>query len=117
MLHGDANDENILVDEGQVVGILDVGDCQMGALVQDIAIMLSYALQQETVTIESVAPLLAGYERIRTLDSIECEALIPLVIARLATSICIAETRRVDTPGSARPGSRIRNRPGRLWNR
>ena len=98
MLHGDANDENILVDEGQVVGILDVGDCQMGALVQDIAIMLSYALQQETVTIESVAPLLAGYERIRTLDSIECEALMPLVIARLATSICIAETRRVDAP-------------------
>lgn len=98
MLHGDANDENILIENGQVVGILDVGDCQMGALVQDLAIMLSYALQQEDVTIESVSPLLSGYQSIRSLDVRECEALIPLTIARMATSICVAETRRVGAP-------------------
>ncbi|MEE2907214.1 MAG: aminotransferase class III-fold pyridoxal phosphate-dependent enzyme [Planctomycetota bacterium] len=98
MLHGDANDENILVDSGQVAGILDVGDCQMGALVQDLAILLSYALQQEGVTVEAATPLLAGYQSIRSLTPFECESLVPLAIARMATSICVAETRRVGAP-------------------
>ena len=98
MLHGDANDENILIENGQVAGILDVGDCQKGALVQDLAILLSYALQQKGVTIESVSPLISGYQSVRTLDIRECEALIPLAIARLATSICVAEARRVGAP-------------------
>ena len=98
MLHGDANDENILVDSNRVVGLLDVGDCQMGALVQDLAILLSYALQQGGVTVESVLPLLAGYQHIRPLEPLECESLMPLAIARMATSICVAETRRVGAP-------------------
>lgn len=98
MLHGDANDENILVHDGMVVGILDVGDCQMGALVQDLAITLSYAVQQDGMTIDSVSSLLCGYQSIRTLEQIELEALVPLSLARMATSICIAETRRVGSP-------------------
>ncbi len=98
MLHGDANDENILVHDAMVVGILDFGDCQMGALVQDLAITLSYALQQDGMTIDSVSSLLCGYQSIRTLEQIELEAVVPLMLARMATSICIAETRRVDAP-------------------
>ena len=46
LLHGDANDENILVAGDEVVGVLDFGDCLEGALVQDLAVTLAYALQQ-----------------------------------------------------------------------
>ena len=98
MLHGDPNDENILVDKGQVVGLLDVGDCQSGALVQDLAILLAYELQQEGMSLQSASPLLSGYQSIRPLQRLEYDALVSLAIARLATSICIAETRRVGAP-------------------
>ena len=98
MLHGDANDENILVGDDQVLGILDLGDCQAGALVQDLAILLAYALQQDGVGVSHLTSLLAGYQSIRPLEPREREALFPLAVARLATSICVAETRRIGAP-------------------
>ena len=37
MLHGDANDENILVDGDRITALLDFGDCLEGPLVADLA--------------------------------------------------------------------------------
>ena len=41
MLHGDPNDENILLEGDRISGVLDAGDTQRGALVQDLAISLA----------------------------------------------------------------------------
>ena len=98
MLHGDPNDENILVDGEEVVGLLDVGDCQYGALIQDLAILLAYAFQQKGVGPHQAARLVEGYQAARELEPQESLALLPLILARLATSICIAESRRVNAP-------------------
>lgn len=101
ILHGDPNDENILVDENRVLGLLDLGDCLRGALVQDLAISLAYALQHDNTSLEDVAALVAGYDAVRRLDAVEEESLFPLVLARLATSACIAAGRLCKTPDHA----------------
>jgi 4-aminobutyrate aminotransferase-like enzyme/Ser/Thr protein kinase RdoA (MazF antagonist) len=101
ILHGDPNDENILVDDTGVLGLLDLGDCLRGALVQDLAIALAYALQHDDASLEDVAALVSGYDAVRRLEPVEEEVLFPLVLARLATSACIAACRRCKTPDHA----------------
>ena len=98
MLHGDFNDENILLEGGRVSGILDVGDSQRGALVQDLAICLSYALQHDGIGLAEAGHLLKGYQAVRKLEEIEIELLQPLILARLATSALIALKRRDAQP-------------------
>ena len=98
MLHGDLNDENILLEDERISGILDVGDCQRGALVQDLAICISYALQHEGIGLSESGCLLKGYHVVRPLEEVELEVLYPLVLARLATSALIGLTRRRAMP-------------------
>ena len=94
MLHGDPNDENLLIDGDEVVGIVDLGDCQRGALVQDLAISMAYALQHEGCTLETASALVAGYDAVRSLEPAEEQVLFPLVLARLVTSAAIGMKRR-----------------------
>ena len=101
ILHGDPNDENILVAEEKVIGLLDLGDCLRGALVQDLAITLAYALQHDNTSVEDATALVAGYDSVRRLEALEEEALFPLVLARLATSACVAASRHCASPDHA----------------
>ena len=97
MLHGDPNDENFLIEDDEVVGVVDLGDCQHGALVQDLAIAISYALQAEGATLEDAARIVAAYDEVRTLEAAEERVLFPLVMGRLACSASIGALRRRDT--------------------
>ena len=99
MLHGDLNDENILFDGDDISGVVDAGDTQEGALIQDLAISLAYALQAENSTLEDAATLVAGYDEVRPMDSAEEAVLFPLVLARLACSALIGLGRRDEDAG------------------
>ena len=94
MLHGDPNDENILFTNDDITGVVDAGDTQRGALIQDLAISLAYALQSERATLEDAATLVAGYDAIRRLEPSEETVLFPLIMARLACSALIGIQRR-----------------------
>jgi 4-aminobutyrate aminotransferase-like enzyme/Ser/Thr protein kinase RdoA (MazF antagonist) len=97
MLHGDPNDENFLLENDEVVGVVDLGDCQQGALIQDLAIAVSYALQSEDATLDEAARIVAAYDHIRRLNAAEERILFPLVMGRLACSASIGALRRKDT--------------------
>ena len=101
MLHGDANDENILVDGDRITALLDFGDCLEGPLVADLAISLAYALQHDGLGLAQAAGIVAGYDEIRPLDLAEQQALFPLILARLAASACIAAVRVAGDPDHA----------------
>ena len=102
MLHGDANDENILVEGDRVVGLLDFGDTMRGGLVQDLGITLAYAAQHGTVpNLDLAAAIVAGYHSSRPLTSEEQQVLFPLLRSRLATSALIGAARRADSPEHA----------------
>jgi len=101
MLHGDFNDENVLLEDGAVSGVLDLGDCLCGAYVQDIAITVAYALQHANASLADAATLIGAYDAIRPLTADEQQALFPLVLARMATSACVAAQRAADGASNA----------------
>ena len=102
MLHGDANDENILVEGDRVAGLIDFGDTLRGALVQDLGITLAYAAQHGRVPdFDLAAAIVAGYHEVRPLRSEEQDLLFPLLRSRLATSALIGAARRAASPGHA----------------
>lgn len=88
VIHGDANDYNVLVDPGTmtVSGLIDFGDTIYSYTVGDLAIALAYVVLGEG----DPRDVIAGYTSEFGLLDDEREALWPLVRLRLAMSVCIA---------------------------
>ncbi len=94
LIHGDLNDENVLVHGDRVTGILDFGDCLHNPMVCELAIALAYLLLDQPEPLRAGAQIVAGYHRERPLSAREIEVLFPLTCGRLAASVSIAAERR-----------------------
>lgn len=90
MIHGDANDYNVLVMDGNVAGFLDFGDAVHSAVACDLAIALAYAMLDKQDPLAVAALMIAAYHRRFPLTSAEVDALYPLITARLCMSVCYA---------------------------
>jgi Ser/Thr protein kinase RdoA (MazF antagonist) len=88
VIHGDANDYNVLVDPESmtVSGLIDFGDMVYSYTVGDLAIAVAYVVLGEG----DPRDVIAGYRSEFGLLDEEREALWPLVRLRLAMSVCIA---------------------------
>lgn len=88
VIHGDANDYNVLVDPETmtVSGLIDFGDMVYSYTVGDLAIALAYVVLGEG----DPSNVIAGYTSEFGLLDEEREALWPLVRLRLAMSVCLA---------------------------
>jgi Ser/Thr protein kinase RdoA (MazF antagonist) len=88
VIHGDANDHNVLVDPDtmRVSGLIDFGDMVYSYTVGDLAIALAYVVLGEG----DPRDVIAGYTSEFGLLQEEREALWPLVRLRLAMSVCLA---------------------------
>jgi Ser/Thr protein kinase RdoA (MazF antagonist) len=98
VIHGDANDFNMLVDAGRVVGLLDFGDMLHTATVCDLAIALAYTLLNEKEPLAVAAQVIGGYHRCYPLTDAEQQALFPLILSRLGMSVCYSAHNRVRNP-------------------
>lgn len=94
LIHGDANDENVLVSGDHVVGLLDFGDCLVNPLVCELAITLSYVMQHAGDRLGAAADVVAGYHAERPLGEAELDVLAPLILARLAITVTMCIERR-----------------------
>ena len=101
LIHGDLNDENVLLRGQRVAGILDFGDCLRNPTVCELAIALAYLLLDEADPLAAGAEIVAGYRTRRPLSGGEIEVLWPLVCGRLAASVSIAARRRQIDPQRA----------------
>ncbi len=101
LIHGDLNDENVLVAEDRVAGLLDFGDALYNPVVCDLAIALAYLLLDEPDPLAAGTQVVAGYHAVRPLSSAEAEVLFPLVCGRLAVSLVTAAERRCIDPDRA----------------
>jgi Ser/Thr protein kinase RdoA (MazF antagonist) len=90
VIHGDANDHNVLVRDGRVVGLIDFGDMVHSALACEPAIALAYAMQQQPRPLEAAARIVRSYHARLPLSAAEIDALHPLLAARLCMSLCFA---------------------------
>ena len=98
-IHNDANEYNVLVEDGRVSGIIDFGDIVYGWTVGDLAIAIAYAVLDRTDPMAAADVVRQGYESRYPLLDDERAALMGLVRLRLAVSICIAEGQRRERPG------------------
>jgi 4-aminobutyrate aminotransferase-like enzyme len=90
VIHNDANDYNVLVESGRVVGFLDFGDMVHSAVVCDPAIAIAYAMLGKTDPIAVASSIITAYHAHFRLTPAEVGAVFPLATARLCISVCTA---------------------------
>ena len=92
VIHGDANDYNLLVDpdSSTVTGLIDFGDMVYSYTAGDLAIAIAYVILNKTNPQAAAADVLNGYQSEFELRDDELESLWPLVRLRLAMSVCLA---------------------------
>ena len=98
VIHGDANDYNVIVGAGRMVGLLDFGDMVYSATVCDLAIALAYTMLGEAEPLRVAAQVIRAYQDRCPLNEAEQQALFPLVLSRLAMSVCYSAHNRARNP-------------------
>ena len=98
VIHGDANDHNVLAEPDRMTGLLDFGDMVHSAIVCDLAVALAYAMLGERDPLAAAGAVIRGYHRHNPLDLAEQLALDVLVRARLAASLCYAAHNKIRDP-------------------
>jgi 4-aminobutyrate aminotransferase-like enzyme/Ser/Thr protein kinase RdoA (MazF antagonist) len=92
VIHNDANDYNVLVNEPQaqpraVSSLIDFGDMLRTCTVFEPAIAAAYALLGKADPLAAAAQVCAGYHRAYPLTETEIALLFPLICTRLAVSV------------------------------
>jgi 4-aminobutyrate aminotransferase-like enzyme/Ser/Thr protein kinase RdoA (MazF antagonist) len=106
IIHGDANDHNLLVEAGAgpgdppshppalvLSGLIDFGDLTRSWLVAEPAIAAAYLLLDDPDPVGVAARVAAGYDAVLPLEDGEQQAFLPLVCLRLAVSVAISSER------------------------
>jgi Ser/Thr protein kinase RdoA (MazF antagonist) len=92
VIHGDANDYNVLVDPERMTisGLLDFGDMVYSHTVGDLAIAIAYVVLDKATPRAAANEVIKGYTREFALLDEELEAVWPLALLRLAVSASMA---------------------------
>eukprot|EP00928_Gymnodinium_smaydae_P035520 TRINITY_DN24989_c0_g1_i1.p1 TRINITY_DN24989_c0_g1~~TRINITY_DN24989_c0_g1_i1.p1 ORF type:complete len:353 (+),score=53.04 TRINITY_DN24989_c0_g1_i1:62-1120(+) len=93
VVHGDANDFNLVVLEGGEVGVLDFGDMCRSYTVADAAICAAYLLfacPPDEPLAESLLPFLTAFHERCPLQESEVRSFFGLAVMRLCTSVCMS---------------------------
>ncbi|MEI8057607.1 MAG: aminotransferase class III-fold pyridoxal phosphate-dependent enzyme [Actinomycetes bacterium] len=109
VIHGDANDNNVVVDPGsrtspaqrfnRVSGVLDFGDLVWSVVIADVAVAASYHLHDAADPIGVVAEVALGFHTEYPLQESELDLLWDLVTTRLAMSAVNAAVQSAQRPG------------------
>jgi 4-aminobutyrate aminotransferase-like enzyme/Ser/Thr protein kinase RdoA (MazF antagonist) len=99
VIHGDANDYNVLVATPRArapraVSVIDFGDMHYGATVCEPAVAAAYALLDAADPLAAAARVVAGYHEVLPLTEDEVTVLFPLICARLCVSVVNSAWRR-----------------------
>ena len=100
IVHGDANDYNVLVTAGRgrapaLAGLIDFGDMLRTVTVAEVAIAATYAVLGESDPLAAAAHVIAGYHGAYPLTEAEIALLFPLIRTRLAVSVVNSACRSV----------------------
>jgi 4-aminobutyrate aminotransferase-like enzyme/Ser/Thr protein kinase RdoA (MazF antagonist) len=98
VIHNDANDYNVVVDDDGRLGLVDFGDVVLAPRVCGLAVGLAYALIGQAAPIAAARALVAGYHEEAPLEPAELELLWDLTQARLAQSVLMAVRQSASRP-------------------
>lgn len=88
IIHGDANEWNILVNNGKVTGIIDFADLTYTPLIFELAITIAYACLYVENPIEWASLIIESYHNVLPLEEKEIAILYNVIAARLCMSVC-----------------------------
>ena len=87
IIHADANDRNVIIENGKVAGIIDFGDLVYSPLINELAVAFSYALYKKDNPLEWAVPIMESYCSVLPLEEKEVDILYYLIAARLCISV------------------------------
>lgn len=97
IIHNDANEWNILVQNGDISGIIDFGDVAHTFLINELAIAITYGCYDKENPLEWAVILIKAYHQVLPIEGKELKILYYLIAARLCTSVCnSAHARKAD---------------------
>jgi len=88
IIHNDANEWNLLVQNDSVNGIIDFGDVSYSDLINELAIAIVYNSYRESNYLLWAEKLIASYNLIIPLEEIELKVLYYKISLRLCVSAC-----------------------------
>lgn len=98
VIHNDANDYNVIVEGGRVVGVIDFGDMVFSATVGNLAVAAAYVLLDKPDPLAAAAHVVEGYHAGFPLLDRELAALFGLICLRLCLSACMAAHQQQQRP-------------------
>ena len=100
VIHNDANDWNVLVDEAgrdRIAGIIDFGDALYSPLIAEVAVACAYSILDVEDPIGAAATLAAGFHAEYPLREDEFDVLFDLIAMRLVISVTLSAARKEKT--------------------
>ncbi len=88
VLHGDANDWNILIQNEAISGLIDFGDTCYSPIINEVAIALAYILMKKSNPLEWAYTFLHAFHAVFPLEEKELDLLYWLIPLRLSVSVC-----------------------------
>ncbi|WP_445382112.1 aminotransferase class III-fold pyridoxal phosphate-dependent enzyme [Robiginitalea sp. IMCC43444] len=100
VIHNDTNENNILVANQSVYGIIDFGDMCYSWLINELAVGLTYVLMRSDDHLKDAHTVVSAYNRILSLQSPELDVLYYLVAGRICISLCNSAQASLHQPKS-----------------
>ncbi|MBK8161240.1 MAG: aminotransferase class III-fold pyridoxal phosphate-dependent enzyme [Rhodospirillaceae bacterium] len=97
VIHGDANDYNVLVDEAtgeRIAGVIDFGDAIHSPLINELAVAAAYAIMDREAPIDDAGVIAAAFHKVNPLLASELDLLFDLIALRLVISVTMSASRR-----------------------
>jgi 4-aminobutyrate aminotransferase-like enzyme len=89
LIHGDLNEANIIIDNGNFIGFIDFGDMSSAPLVCEVAILMTYMMMMfPNDCVNKGKLILSNFNKEFPLSEEEIEILPTLIALRLAVSVC-----------------------------
>ncbi len=88
LIHNDANNQNVVVNGGKVTGIFDFGDVVYSALINELAVSISYTIVEQENPLQMAATFVKSYNKILKLTQKEIDILYYIIPALLCISVC-----------------------------
>lgn len=98
IIQGDANDWNILTQNGEVSGLIDFGDIAYSWLINELAVALPYALFGKEDPIAAACQIIKTYHQQLPLEEKELSVLYYLIATRLCVSVVNSALTKTQQP-------------------
>jgi Ser/Thr protein kinase RdoA (MazF antagonist) len=98
IIHNDANEWNVLVNNGKVTGIIDFDDLSYTPIINELAITIAYACLYVDDPLEMASTIIESYHNVLALEEKEIAVLYYLIAARLCMSTCNSAHQKKENP-------------------